>query len=755
MQLNSASRVLESTLNTPVQTFTIAASAKAFQILSSSIYTKKEEAIVRELLANAADAHVAAGRSDVAIKLHLPTELEPWLEVKDFGTGLTENAVLSLYTTYFASDKTHTNDLIGGLGLGSKSPLCYTDQFSVVSRCEDTAAYWSVFVDGSGTPCVTKTDEEPDYELPGLTITIPIDPSDIAAFTRAAANLAPYFQVPIETNVPLNVERSVTATFNTPAGKVLITKGAPYQQAVVQGSIPYQLDMSWAYENLSWSDRNDNVAYMLRNWQFEIHVPIGTFEIATSRESLAYDKPTKERLSSLFGQIATHIVQNFQEQVQNAASYADAISLFHSMSNNIHQLKRVLKTSALDMTWIDDPLWNGKSLKTVAKPQTFSVHRVVSTWARARGNSVKRSIWSDVKKDTIDAHWLAGELIGDDLPILWQAKNAPFKQFFENNPRYCPAVLLTGDEQDIRQWVDDLFGKDKKTLTEIPRVRRVRAHRATNSNGPSAPRPNESAVYSTVIYTHDGAHSKVDTADYTADELLDIIKTGGTVLLDPQHEMENQLTRLLTLASLGVTDNGPLRYVVRATVYQSHSRVWQRLVDAGAFTSLDPIESALVYDLECISKWADLKRLSPPNKMGNLLRAKGFNVHHLRYFSVKEVAEVANGPTALLWWIQNFYEYITEQSSNAETALRYVPAAISEEAVTAYPSDGRLERSIDMWEKALDAAVDQLHQAQLTPVLLNDMFSGCYGYCSNYEGTVALTRLLDATLPDIDHTDEA
>ena len=61
--------------------FQMKSSAKAFQILSSGIYERKVEAIVRELSCNAYDSHVAAGKKDVPFKVNLPTGLDPKFSV--------------------------------------------------------------------------------------------------------------------------------------------------------------------------------------------------------------------------------------------------------------------------------------------------------------------------------------------------------------------------------------------------------------------------------------------------------------------------------------------------------------------------------------------------------------------------------------------------------------------------------------------------------------------------------------------------
>ncbi len=113
--------------------FRIRNSAKAFNILSSGLYANKVRAIIRELSCNAVDSHVAAGKADVPFDVHLPNAIEPWFSIRDYGTGLSHDQVTNIYTTYFESTKTGSNDFIGALGLGSKSPFSYNDIFTVTN----------------------------------------------------------------------------------------------------------------------------------------------------------------------------------------------------------------------------------------------------------------------------------------------------------------------------------------------------------------------------------------------------------------------------------------------------------------------------------------------------------------------------------------------------------------------------------------------------------------------------------------------
>ena len=113
--------------------FRIRNSAKAFNILSSGLYANKIKAVIRELSCNAVDSHIAAGKTDTPFDIHLPNSLEPWFSIRDYGIGLNHDQVTNLYTTYFESTKTDSNEFIGALGLGSKSPFSYTENFTVTA----------------------------------------------------------------------------------------------------------------------------------------------------------------------------------------------------------------------------------------------------------------------------------------------------------------------------------------------------------------------------------------------------------------------------------------------------------------------------------------------------------------------------------------------------------------------------------------------------------------------------------------------
>ena len=175
--------------------FRIRNSAKAFAILSSGLYSNKIKAIVRELSCNAVDSHVGAGKADVPFEVHLPTYLEPWFAVRDFGLGLDSDQVVNIYTTYFESTKTDSNAFIGALGLGSKSPFSYTENFTVTAIKNGIKRIYSAFINEVGVPSIAEMSEELTDEGNGVEVKFSVtDRYDYRSFANEAHNVFYWFE---------------------------------------------------------------------------------------------------------------------------------------------------------------------------------------------------------------------------------------------------------------------------------------------------------------------------------------------------------------------------------------------------------------------------------------------------------------------------------------------------------------------------------------------------------------------------------
>ena len=173
--------------------FKIRNSAKAFAILSSGLYQNKIKAIIRELSCNAIDSHTAAGNTEPYL-VHLPTSINPEFFIRDFGTGLSEEQVEGIYTTYFESSKSDSNDFIGALGLGSKSPFSYTNSFTVTAIKDGIQAVFNAFINADGVPSITLISKDATIEPNGVMIKFKALPGDYYKFAEEAAQVYKTFE---------------------------------------------------------------------------------------------------------------------------------------------------------------------------------------------------------------------------------------------------------------------------------------------------------------------------------------------------------------------------------------------------------------------------------------------------------------------------------------------------------------------------------------------------------------------------------
>lgn len=191
--------------------FTIKQSAFMAELLSKKLYSNPTLAVIRELLSNAIDV------SGCNIDIQAPSFLEPTFVVRDYGTGLSREDVMTLYTTYGESTKRDINSVIGGFGVGSKSPFALTDTFTVTSRYKGERTDYVCYKD-KGFPrirevCSAHTDE-PD----GLEVRVPIE--DIHRFNSTLDRYVWYAQ---KLGYPLRHEVKEKPTVFYEDSKVLIT----------------------------------------------------------------------------------------------------------------------------------------------------------------------------------------------------------------------------------------------------------------------------------------------------------------------------------------------------------------------------------------------------------------------------------------------------------------------------------------------------------------------------------------------------
>lgn len=280
--------------------FKIRSSAKAFHILSSSLYANKIRAIVRELSTNALDSHVAAQKGHVPFDLHLPTVLEPWFAIRDYGVGLDDDQVLNIYTTYFESTKTASNDFVGCLGLGSKSPFSYSDNFTVTAVKDGVKRIYTAYLNEQRMPSIARMFQESTNDASGVEVRFAVtDTRDFPKFKHEAAIVLAYFETQPTVNLPeFKVAVADYGQKDLIPG-VHVVKNMRTSVAVM-GRIAYPIQIPNIEQHLG------PLAPML-NCGLEMHFDIGQLDFQPSREGLSYIPMTIESIKQKLVELSQNL----------------------------------------------------------------------------------------------------------------------------------------------------------------------------------------------------------------------------------------------------------------------------------------------------------------------------------------------------------------------------------------------------------------------------------------------------------------
>jgi hypothetical protein len=289
----------------------------------TDLYSNPILAVIREYSTNAWDAHVAAGVTR-PIEVTLPGALTPAFKVRDFGIGLGVEDIRSIYSQYGASTKRATNDQVGMLGLGCKSALTYTDQFSVESIKDGQKVLVSVERDemGAGVMRVVYDGPAPSNEEPGTTITVPTKASDFHDFAEEARD---FFRVWEPGTVLVGGEQPERVSGLWLTDKLVIINGE--QSYVVMGNVPYPADINHGLPR-GYTHVTGLGSRYIDAMSVMAFVDIGEVSFPPSREGLMYHAKTNATMKRIADDIARHKQGAIQRGIDAAASPAEAISTY-------------------------------------------------------------------------------------------------------------------------------------------------------------------------------------------------------------------------------------------------------------------------------------------------------------------------------------------------------------------------------------------------------------------------------------------
>lgn len=293
--------------------------------LLRNAYSDSELAIVREYTTNARDAHIEAD-INIPIEVTTPNALSPFLRIRDFGLGLDEQEIREIYSQYGASTKRQSNDYNGALGIGCKSALAYSRQFTIIAIKGGVKRTVSVALNNEGVGTMTPVSAEATDEPTGVEVMIPVK-----ANNQIDAKARKFFRAWKPGTVLLNGAEPEQYSGLKVGDSMIVRKDSGEGDIIVMGNVPYPVEPGKIAHSLGGvRGPRPHPRYSLVAF-----VNIGEVAFPPSREALDYEHPqTVSTLQALGLKFKAGVKGAIQKEMDAASTPGDAIAVmtaYHQM----------------------------------------------------------------------------------------------------------------------------------------------------------------------------------------------------------------------------------------------------------------------------------------------------------------------------------------------------------------------------------------------------------------------------------------
>ena len=383
MKLQPTSRKLASSGITNTVSFGIKEDgfAHIFNVLRNQLYSNKYMAVLREYAVNGVDSHIEAGCPERPIEVSLPTQLNPNLKIRDFGTALTDKDVQDIYAFYGESTKRNTNSQTGMLGIGSKSAFAYGDNFVINSFVDGQKHTYNAFIDPSQVGQIAKLGVEDTDEENGIEIVIPTKEEDVSTFAETASEIFQHFKVrPIIKGQPVEFDDR-TVLYEGEGWKWrkqrhyhnnYYSRRNEGDAIAVMGNIGYPIDFSslnYDSNNEDWRDLDN-----LCSDNLILEVEIGDMEISASREQLQYTDHTNKSIIKKLKQVKEGLLAAIKKEFDGCETMFEAkclVGTIDDMASGLYQFRELINKN-IEVNGIkveSDHFWLGNISEEALKVQ--------------------------------------------------------------------------------------------------------------------------------------------------------------------------------------------------------------------------------------------------------------------------------------------------------------------------------------------------------------------------------------------------
>jgi hypothetical protein len=430
------------------------------QILTD-LYSDPEMAIVREVSTNALDSHIAAGQTR-PIEITTPTALQQLFVVQDWGLGLDAEDFRNLYSLYGKSTKTTTNEQTGSLGLGCKSPLTYTNQFTVMGVKDGIKTSALVTRDEDGIPTIEIVDQDNTDEPNGVKVVIPTKRyNEIETKARRLFLHWPEGSVLLNGQAPARLQGTkVTDSITQIEGSC---------SYIVMCNVPYPLERQYVNEIMHW---NQNLVFT---------VPAGDVHFTPSREGLHYTGRTKKTIERLIATYQETVIAAAQKAVDACATRHEAVDMilkYRSTIKLLDQRNRLVGKLASDLTYKGETVPGTIKAPTyvdIVNGQPVTRSHLLHTTDGSYGYKSRAVNYVEITT-AANALWIYGY----DKNVTPTAKKKVWLHLDQKGDKY-PGTIIFVNEKITNPWIDPakVIPWEPIDALRLPRPKKTSAVRAT------------------------------------------------------------------------------------------------------------------------------------------------------------------------------------------------------------------------------------------------------------------------------------
>lgn len=450
--------------------FSVDLNSHLINTIITGIYSNKIGSPIRELMTNAYDAHREAG-VDRPITVGMPQSLDPEFYVRDYGFSMTHEEVLDTYSVLARSSKRESNDVVGMLGYGSKSPFAYTDSFTVRCYQGGVVRTYGCSIGSNGVPSIHLLNTSTTSDDDGTEVRFPVSPEDLRKFRDEFDRVSLGFDegaIEVRGHQLPDLSRYLEGD----GWYVQQNRQAGYGSQVYarQGCVLYPVDHSYINQ------------YMSPSFRLVLDFPIGSLTPTDSRESLGYDKKTVENLKVAFAKLKEELKSRQVIEESRHSNLREANAASQGVDGDY---SRLVKSFGLQR------IWGGIHLESysISSEDIYGNHLALDKHQHSFGtirNAVSRPKKSKYLRYYVDFFFDAIDSLKHKL--VWEPRETKNysgrmrRVIRDTDPEVTARIIWMHDQSsdEIDQWCNKM-GISRSKVLDLSTVEPLRVTRKVDS----------------------------------------------------------------------------------------------------------------------------------------------------------------------------------------------------------------------------------------------------------------------------------